>query len=225
MKTPPPQQYISAACEEELERHGDNFRGAGYTKSRQEAEEMYDVMLGVIRNQQTPVSLLDFGCGLAHMLDHIEKNARYQNIQYSGLDISQKFLDAAKARHPQANFIRMDVLESAAELPEFDYLVMNGIFNYRGEISGAQMSEYWQRMISVAYKHCRQGIAFNVMSKIVDWERDDLFHLSFDTMTNFVAANLSRHFIIHHDYRGYESTTYVYRNPYPPRDADAEPAG
>jgi len=32
------------------------------------------------------------------------------------------------------------------------------------------------------------------MSKIVVWERDDLFHLPFDQMARFIAANLSRWF-------------------------------
>jgi hypothetical protein len=42
-KTPlTPQRLISVACEEDLRAHGDSFRGAGYTKSQQEADERYD---------------------------------------------------------------------------------------------------------------------------------------------------------------------------------------
>jgi hypothetical protein len=52
------------------------------------------------------------------------------------------------------------------------------------------------------------------MSKLVDWERDDLFHRPFDTMASFVWKNLSRHFVIRHDYPAYEYTTYVYRRPF-----------
>ena len=47
----------------------------------------------------------------------------------------------------------------------------------------------------------------------MDWERDDLFHLPFDEMAQFVGANLSRYFIIRHDYPAYEYTTFVYRKP------------
>jgi hypothetical protein len=52
------------------------------------------------------------------------------------------------------------------------------------------------------------------MSKLVDWERDDLFHRPFDTMASFVWKNLSRHFVIRHDYPAYEYITYVYRRPF-----------
>lgn len=212
MSTPQPQQVIVAACELELERHGDSFRGAGYTRSQAEAAAQYDVMLGVVRETEAGVTLLDLGCGLAHMLDHIDSQMRYRHIAYSGADLSQRYLDAARTRRPDARLQHIDVLASDRELPEYNYVVMNGLFNYRGQVSQAEMLRYWERVIEVAFRHCRQGIAFNVMSKIVDWERDDLFHLPFDTLAASVSR-LSRHFQIRHDYGTFEYTTYVYREP------------
>jgi len=105
----------------------------------------------------------------------------------------------------------MDVLESDEDLPDFDYITLNGVFNYRGPIPENAMTRYWKALISVVFRHCRRGMAFNVMSRIVDWQRDDLFHLSIDSMAQFVAFSLSRHFIIRHDYGGHEYTVYVYR--------------
>ena len=167
-----------------------------------------------MREADEPVTLLDFGCGLAHLLDYIDREPRYRHVQYTGLDLSPKYLQAAKARRP-------DGVVSAArrrsqsdeDLPEFDYVIMNGVFNFRGQIAEDSMLEYWQRLTSVAFKHCRRGLAFNVMSTLVDWERDDLFHLSFDAMARHVGRALSRHFVIRHDYGAYEYTTYVYRSP------------
>jgi SAM-dependent methyltransferase len=211
--TPTPQRVIAAACEEDLSRYGDSFRGVGYTRSREEAEERYAVMLNVIRETNDEVSVLDFGCGLGHLLDHIQQHASDRHIRYSGLDISSHYLRAAQARHPSADFILMDVLESDQNLPDYDYVVLNGLFNYRGPIDEPTMLEYWKQLTTAAFRHSRRGMAFNVMSKIVDWERDDLFHLPFDTMARFVGDHLSRHFVIRHDYRAYEYTTYVYRTP------------
>jgi hypothetical protein len=56
-----------------------------------------------------------------------------------------------------------------------------------------------------------KGISFNVMSKLVDWERDDLFHVSMDEIGLFLKNNLSKNFVIRNDYKLYEYTIYVYK--------------
>ena len=61
------------------------------------------------------------------------------------------------------------------------------------------------------FEKARVGIAFNVMSKHVDWERDDLFHLPFDVLAGFLRRELSRHYVFRANYGLYEYTTYVYR--------------
>ena len=47
------------------------------------------------------------------------------------------------------------------------------------------------------------------MSKQVDWERDDLFHLPCDPLLAFLESELSRHCVVRHDYGLFEYTTYV----------------
>lgn len=54
-------------------------------------------------------------------------------------------------------------------------------------------------------------MAFNVMSKNVDWEREDLFHMPLDELSAFLTSSISRNFIIRNDYGLYEYTVYVYR--------------
>jgi SAM-dependent methyltransferase len=211
-----PQYYISAACEEDLRKHGDSFRGVGYTKSPDEAQERYALMLEVIRKRDKEITLLDLGCGLAHLLDHIERRPDLAGVRYAGRDVSIAYVEAARRRHPEADLDVADVLRSDTNLGGYDYVVMNGLFNWRGDLSTQTMLRYWERMTKAAFAHARHGIAFNVMSTIVDWRREDLFHLRFDVLARSVAKNLSRHFVVRHDYEAYEYTTYVYRNPTKP---------
>jgi SAM-dependent methyltransferase len=208
-----PELYITQACEQDLIVHGDNHRGAGYTRTAEEARAQYALMLDVIREADEAVHILDFGCGLAHLLDYINSQPRLAYIRYTGLDLSPKYIAAARQRQPGADLVHMNILTDDTALPDFDYVILNGVFNYRGAISRDDMVHYWQRILIVTFAHCRRGIAFNVMSRLVDWERDDLFHLSFDELAQFVGPNLSRHFIIRHDYPAYEYTTFVYRRP------------
>ena len=92
---------------------------------------------------------------------------------------------------------------------------MNGVFNYRGSVDEREMFDYWEELLAKVFSHCRTGLAFNVMTKLVDWEREDLFYLPFGRMTEFVATSLTRHFKIRHDYGAFEYTTYLYRHPEP----------
>jgi hypothetical protein len=49
------------------------------------------------------------------------------------------------------------------------------------------------------------------MTKHLDWERPDLFHLPFDATAEFVTKELTRNYVFRSDYGLYEYTTYIYR--------------
>src|SRR2546429_402501 len=44
--TIPPEVYIAQACEQDLLVHGDNHRGAGYTRTPEAARDQYALVLG-----------------------------------------------------------------------------------------------------------------------------------------------------------------------------------
>lgn len=195
-----------------LEEHGDTHLGVDWPKL-EDVDKRYKVMLDCIRIQDDSpngVSLLDFGCGTAHLLAYIHKN-NFQNIAYSGIDISQKFIDVSKNKYPQNTFYCLDILADETQISNFDYIVMNGVFTEKRELSFDEMWDYFTKMISVVFQKCNKGIAFNVMSKNVDWEREDLFHVSHDLLSDFLCKNISRDYIIRNDYGLYEYTVYVYK--------------
>lgn len=192
-----------------LARHGDSFQGVGWTKSQANTDLRYQVMLELIR-ERGAASLLDFGCGAAHLLDHMVAS-KMTEVVYSGLDLSGEYLRLCRAKHPGSTFYQDDILSPDAQVPVHDYVVMNGIFNYKGNHSFDEMWEYCQSLLLSVDKLARRGFAFNAMTKHVDWERDDLFHLPLGLVSDFVAEKISRNFVIRHDYGLYEYTVYVYR--------------
>ncbi|MDC0459772.1 class I SAM-dependent methyltransferase [Crocinitomicaceae bacterium] len=194
-----------------LEKHGDNHLGVDWPKI-DDIDKRYHVMLDMIRlNLDKDVTLLDFGCGTAHLLEFIHKN-KIKGIEYSGLDISQKFVDIAKSKFPKHPFFCIDFIESYGTIENFDYIVMNGVFTEKRELSFDEMWDYFTQLINIVFEKCEKGFAFNVMSKNVDWERDDLFHVSLDMLSNYLCKNLTRNFVIRNDYGLYEYTTYVLKN-------------
>ena len=89
---------------------------------------------------------------------------------------------------------------------------MNGVFTEKRDLSYETMFQYFTEMISKIYKHCNKGLAFNVMSKQVDWEVDSLFHVPMKDMEIFLTNNITRDFIIRNDYGLYEYTVYLFKN-------------
>jgi hypothetical protein len=132
-------------------------------------------------------------------------------IEYSGLDLSEKFIEVSKNKFPQINYYQADIIKNPNLVPVFDYIVMNGVLTEKRELSFEEMWEYTQTLLARVFEKARRGVAFNVMAKTVDWERDDLFHLPMDTLASFLVKKLSRNFIIRSDYGLYEYTTYLYR--------------
>jgi len=195
-----------------LEKFGDSHLGVDWPKL-EDAERRYLVMLDVIKfsqNNDNNNSLLDFGCGTAMLLDFINKN-NYQNINYSGIDISSKFVDVCQSKFPTYSFYCEDLMENSSNLPNFDYIVMNGVFTEKRSLTFSEMFTYFEELLLLVFEKANKGISFNVMSKAVDWEREDLFHLPADLLIDLLTKKLSRNFILRNDYGLYEYTVYVYK--------------
>jgi SAM-dependent methyltransferase len=205
-------QFLSQVCDEELIEYGDTARGAGYTRGEEVANVVYQVMLDVVRPSPGHVSILDLGCGTGRLVDYAQRTGIAARMDYRGLDLSELAIDTARRKFPHLSFGRADVLEDEAALGDPDYIIMNGLFQWRGPLSRETMRRYWQSLLAVAFRHARLGIAFNAMTSLVEWEREDLFHLPLEEMVAFVSVELSRHFVVRHDYGVYEYTTYVYRD-------------
>jgi SAM-dependent methyltransferase len=193
-----------------LARYGDSHLGVDWPKP-QDAQTRYRVMLEVIpAPRPSNVKLLDFGCGTSHLYEHILA-CGVTGIEYLGLDLSPKFVELSRKKFPKNHYICADILEDPDAVPTSDYVVMNGVFTEKRSLTFDEMLNYFERTLSAAFAKAERGIAFNVMSKHVDWERADLFHLPFDTLARILIRALTRNFVIRNDYGLYEYTTYVYR--------------
>ena len=190
--------------------HGDTARGADWPN---EADRRIrsDVMLDVIGSEiKAPAVLCDLGCGTGGLLAHIRERG-LRNIIYIGADRSAAALSYARAKFPDATFIEIDVNSSEADLAQIacDYLVANGLFTVKWEMTDEQMWSFLKSTISRVWPLVRRGVAFNVMSKIVDWERDDLFHLSMDDAARFLHGLAGRRVRLRADYGLFEYTAFA----------------
>jgi SAM-dependent methyltransferase len=191
-----------------LEKHGDTHRGVDWPR---EGETLirHAVMHDLFREDPSKsLRVLDFGCGASHFYDFlVGKGAA--NLAYTGLDLSEKFIELSRSKHPGNEYLYLDVLDPAVSLPTFDFVVANGVFTQKRGLSQESMWEYFQKLVKVLAARADKGLAFNVMTPLAEWEHQEAFHLGFEKLGNFLAAEVSRDFTFRHNYGLYEYTTYV----------------
>jgi SAM-dependent methyltransferase len=207
---------IVSHYEDCYKKYGDSPRGVDWTQENQ-VNTRYKVMLDIISYYyefskiEHKDSMLDFGCGLSHLYEYIEMSKLYY-INYYGLEISKKFFDASVKKFPNNIYYLLDILNDNNKINrKFDFVIMNGVFTEKRGLGYREMFDYFKSMMRRVYQLTNKGIAFNVMSKHVDWEKDFLFHVSFDDMVGFLSENLTRNFVIRNDYGLYEYTVYIFK--------------
>lgn len=201
---------LVAAMEANLLQYGDSHRGVGWRMNARDAALQHQVMLeGILDEWARPVRLLDFGCGASHLYQHI-RDQGLLGLEYSGLDLSSQYLALCRKKFPGVAYYDQDLLDSATELPTFDYVVLNGIFHYKADNSNEATWRYCQQLLTGVSAIAAKGFAFNVRSEYVDWRWEYLFHLPIGQVADFIATNISRNFTVRHDYGLYEYTVYVY---------------
>jgi cyclopropane fatty-acyl-phospholipid synthase-like methyltransferase len=194
--------------------HGDSNLGVNWP-NKSDVDVRHEVMLNILQKNETTtsMSLLDFGCGLGHFYEYIKNNNFIPLVSYTGIDINNEHIEMARKKHPNLNWIATDIHTDNTQIYEkYDYIICNGVFTVKHTLSHEQMWEFMTSTLEKLWTKTNKGIAFNVMSKLVDWERDDLFHVSMDELGLFLKNNLSRNFIIRNDYKLYEYTVYIYKN-------------
>src|SRR5438477_8613756 len=167
-----------------LQRHGDTARGADWPNET-DRQTRFSVMLALLAEETADrVELLDFACGTGELLRHLQRLGR-PSVSYQGVDISRSALEFARAKFPDAKLTPLDILEATdQEVANLacDYCLINGLFTIKGALSDDLMWDFTTRVIRRLWPITRKALAFNVMSKQVEYERADLFHVSLDRM-------------------------------------------
>lgn len=211
--------------ESHLRSHGDTARGAAWPDDdgrNARFQAGLDIILAHARRQ--PVTVCDLGCGTGELYRYIHDRGLRQ-IAYLGVDRSAAAIKLAKLKFPGVPFHCVDTESCAAgeldEVFDCDFVFANGLFTVKHSATQQDMWGFMTRMIETAWTRARRGIVFNVMSKAVDWERDDLFHVSYDELATFLHGLAGRHIGFKADYGLYELMAYALKpqaaaSPMPP---------
>ena len=159
-------------------------------------------------------SILDYGCGNGLFYRFLASEG-FKGY-YEGWDASRRMIDTASILYPHARFKVVDIIELNDDMLEgserFDYVVVSGVFYIKARDKNDKLHGEWVRRILVRlWKLVEKGLVFNCMSEYVDFRNPELYYCSIAEITNFVVNNLSRYFVLRHDYGLYEYTVAVYK--------------
>ncbi len=179
----------------------------------------FEVLTGLLRldtySPQTPIKLLDLGCGPGFLLDWLALNGLLDRVAYTGVDVLESTIAPARRRWPEQTFQLRDVRDQPFGPDEFDACLICGVFTVRFDNSYDRTIAFAHETLRAIWPSVKSGLAFNVMSKHVDWERDDLFHWPLDDLVGFCKQNLSRHVALRLNYGLWETSALVQKTPVP----------
>lgn len=194
--------------------HGDDPRSAQQT-DRATQEKRMEILAGV--GDLRTAKIFDFGCGTGHLLNFLKGHCGYAG-EYLGCDLTEEILGVARKCHPEAKFIRRDVLaEGIGE--EVDFALVSGTFN---NLIGDNWG-FITSALGAMFPSVKQGLAFNLISSYVDFFDKGLYYADPEAVFRFCKEKLSTRVTLRHDYQikagvlPYEFTVYVYKDAIPCR--------
>ncbi len=109
-------------------------------------------------------SLNDFGCGYGALLEFCRERHPQWTIDYLGVDLSQRMVDAARSKWEQEPNAGFHV--GAAAPRSADVCIASGLFNVCLSIARAEWEEFVRDTLREMRRACSRGFSANFMAPL-----------------------------------------------------------
>jgi SAM-dependent methyltransferase len=179
-------------------KHGDSPAAVMWPRGRQELR--FDALTKHFSGSN--FSVLDFGCGLGHLKDYLDKH--YINYKYYGVDVVPEFVKWVSEKYVG---IETQLINSYLDLLiPVDHIVISGTFNI---IEGGDRLAYIKQVEDTLihlFGLSRLSLSVNFMTDRVDFTQPDALHMNVEFITDFIRSHLSPRIIVNESYMPYEFT-------------------
>jgi SAM-dependent methyltransferase len=199
--------HVKSYFDKRIQEHGASPRGSDWN-SETSQNTRFDQLLKVVETQS--FSLLDYGCGYGALADYLVTKGF--EVDYYGYDILESAIETARQVH--ANKSHRVFFTDKSQLPVCDYTVASGIFNFRGEQSFEDWTEYVLGVLNEFNQLSRHGFSSNFLTKYSDADkmRPDLYYADPMFLFDYCKRNFSNNVALLHDYRLYDFTLIIRRD-------------
>jgi SAM-dependent methyltransferase len=169
--------------------------------SNKAQQERFQVLLDIgVTKEDT---ILDYGCGLGHLIDFLKERNFETEKTYCGLDILDSFILAAKEFYPNHKFIAGEISNIKQN---FDYVLGSGTFT---------ISMPWEETLQAikhVYSIMNKGFAFNLMHKEHPMGKNNYFK-TYDpnNVLNILQSNFKTVKLIDNYASKKDFTIYIYK--------------
>ena len=152
----------------------------------------------------TDKSILDIGCNIGRLYPFLIK--KFNNIQYTGVDIVPDAISHASRKYPDAHFICRDILTHNLT-KKYNYVFLSGIFN--NKIAGS--TTFLKELVSASFNLCTTGLAFNFISTHTNSKDENTAYHNPTEVFDYCINNLTKQANIHHHYERCDVAIFLYR--------------
>ena len=189
---------------EKLREFGPSPKGVDWN-SVESQHARFQILLRHLRIE--PYStILDFGCGYGELFAYLWE--REKLLSYLGFDIVKTSIETAKKLHSnsQAEFVSI-----LPELNTWDYVIMSGVFNVKGDVNEVEWSEYVLSTINSLLPRAEKGISFNMLTTFNDAHLRETHLYYVDPMELVSQLNIVPPYkvILDHSYPMWEYTVTI----------------
>lgn len=197
---------IEKLYNDNLEKFGIDSRSVGWNSPGSQALR-FEKLLEVVINKKQGFTLNELGCGYGELFKYCMQNDL--NLErYFAYDISDKMLYAAK---DYVNDKRAEFYNKSTIVTKADYTITSGIFNVKFDVGSKDWETYIKDTLVNMFDNSYKGASFNLLTKYVDFEAENLYYADPCYFFDFCKRELSRKTNLIHDYNLFEWTICVFK--------------
>lgn len=174
-----------------------------------ECQDLRFEMLIKILPESSSISINDYGCGYASILEYLDKNTDISITEYNGYDISQEMLSNARDTAQKVGIEKVNLFNTENIQTKADFSFVSGTFNVRFDAKKSDWIDFIESKLRDINDNSKYGFAFNLLTSYVDWEEKHLFYGDPLYWFDFCKKNFSKKVSLIHDYDLWEWTILV----------------
>ena len=142
----------------------DSSEIVGWMDGKKNQLKRFDTLLDIgVKSGDT---VLDFGCGVGHMVEHINKTGL--KVKYTGIDVNKDAIRRARNAFIVSDIMGVHPMSASTGIifshgsvkdinENYDWILASGVFNYK--FPKAEMIQTVNELLN----HANKGIAFNLL--------------------------------------------------------------